>query len=322
MTDRRFPASADIVDLPLARAVRRALERLKSLHDGDLGVIEITGCGKSAVPALRALLLEGEPSGIYQPRRRAVEALAALGAHDVLIEFLEAPREVADPVNRTGEEAVINAAARALIGVENPRIFPLLADLAERRRLPGVIEALGSFARVEALPHLVRALCEDRTRGAAETALLRMGPAARPTLLDIGSRPRPSAEYESASSVRTRRSAVRLLARSGAGPEAFRALMADADAEIALEACGTVLAIDDPAEKARAVRRLIDLLPSLPWFIIGEAERCLFDHFETARDLIAEHLQAAPPDPADDAAPARAYRSLLRVARRAGGAPL
>ena len=105
---------ASIVTLPLAPDIQRALERLKSLHDGDLGVLEIVACGRRAIPALRALLLEGEFSGIDHPRCRAVEALAALSAHDVLIEFLSAPRDVADPVNRTGEEAVINTAARAL----------------------------------------------------------------------------------------------------------------------------------------------------------------------------------------------------------------
>jgi hypothetical protein len=187
---------AVIVSLPLAPGIQRALDRLKSLHDGDLGVLDVIACGRRAIPALRALLLEGESSGIYHPRCRAVEALAALGARDLLIEFLSSPREVADPVNRTGEEAVISAAARALVDSSDERIFPLLLELAKRQPLAGVIEALGSFRRPEAIACLIAALSEDYGRRAAEAALLRMEPRARPVLLRAALRPAPSAEWE------------------------------------------------------------------------------------------------------------------------------
>jgi HEAT repeats len=211
-----------IIALPLAGDVERALERLKSLHDGDLGVVDITGCGSRAVLALRALLLTGETSSIYQPRCRAVAALAALGAHHVIIEFLGSPREVADPINRSGEEAVVNAAARALIGVKDPRIFPLLLELAETRLSAGVVEALGSFGRTAALPALLRAMREDHTRPAAEAALLRLNVAACPALAEIATRPLPSPGQESPSSRRTRLGATRILARIGASEKLFR----------------------------------------------------------------------------------------------------
>jgi hypothetical protein len=311
----------NIVSLPSAREVRRALDRLQSLHDGDLGVVDITACGRRAIPALRALLLEGPSSGIYQPRCRAVEALAALGAHEVLMEFLSAPREVADPVDRTGEEAVVNAAARALVGLDDERIFPLLARLAEMRPLAGVVEGIGSFARLESVPHLVRALAEDHTRGVAEEALLRLGPRVANSLVDIAARPQPSDKAETASSVRMRRSALRLLARIGAPPRQFSGLIDDADPEIAAEACAALLASGDLDERLRAVGRLIDLLPQLPWFAVGEAERCLVEHFEDAREIVAERLRCEPPDPGDTSPAARSCRSLSRVIRRAGAAP-
>jgi HEAT repeat protein len=111
-----------------------------------------------AIPALRALLFQREPSGLYQPRCQAVKALAALEAYDVLIEYLNAPRAIADPVERVGEDAVINAAARALTGLHEARIFELLMSLSETRLLPGVIGALGRFGKVEAIPYLVEAL--------------------------------------------------------------------------------------------------------------------------------------------------------------------
>jgi hypothetical protein len=310
---------SEIVALPLAADVREALAQLTSLQDGDRGVVAITACGSRALPALRALLLEGAASGIYQPRCRAVEALAALGAHDVLIEFLNAPRDIADPVNRSGEDAVVNAAARALIGVADARIFPLLMRLAQTRLLAGVIEALGSCGRVEALPVLLRALSEDHTRKVAEAALLRLGPAAGAALAALATRPLPAAEGESASSRRTRLSAVGLLARLGAPCAALWRLSEDADPEIAAAACRACLATGT-AEKRAVLQRLIALIPRLPLIAVIEAEECLAEHFGAVREIAAQWLEPPPPDPSDNAPAACLRRSLARAARHAGAA--
>ncbi len=73
----------------LAQSVERAISKLKLLcDDGDLGVAEAVACGNAAIPALRELLFQGAPSGVFQPRCRAIEALASLNAHSVLIEYL------------------------------------------------------------------------------------------------------------------------------------------------------------------------------------------------------------------------------------------
>lgn len=301
--------------------VQHALDRLKSLHDGDLGVFDIVACGRRTVPALRALLLEGPSSGIYQPRCRAVEALAVLGAHDVLIEFLSSPRDVADPVNRTGEEAVITTAARALAANRDVRVFPLMLQLAKRQPLAGVIDALGSFRRSEALPYLIRALREDYSRRAAEAALLRMGPRARVALLKAAMQRCPSAEWESPSSRRARRSAVQLLARLGVSlalrPQVCD-LMDDPDAEVAMHACRAYLTSTPAHEKPDVLRRVMDLIPRLGWVVCMEAEECILDHFESAREIIAETMRRTPPEPADRSPRAQIYRSLYRVVQRAG----
>ena len=62
--------------------IEHAVGRLKSLHDGDSGFLEVVELGPDVVPALRRLLFEPEPSGLHQVRGRAAEALAALGAFD------------------------------------------------------------------------------------------------------------------------------------------------------------------------------------------------------------------------------------------------
>jgi hypothetical protein len=93
--------------------IEHAVGRLKSLHDGDSGFLEVVELGPDVVPALRRLLFEPEPSGLHQIRGRAAEALAALGAFDVLADFLRSRQPIADPVERLGEEVVTGAAARA-----------------------------------------------------------------------------------------------------------------------------------------------------------------------------------------------------------------
>ncbi len=271
---------AVIVSLPLASDIQLALDRLKSLHDGDIGVLEIVACGRRAIPALRALLLEGESSGIYHPRCRAVEALSALGAHDVLIEFLGSPREMADPVNRTGEEVVISAAARAL------------TNSSDERR-------------------------------AGEIALLQMGSRARAALLRAASRPTPSAEWETQTSRRARRSAVQLLALIGVQLRQrcrLRVLMEDADAEVSVHACRAYLAWAPEAEKPEALRRLVELLPRLGWMQCEEVEQCILEHFESARAIIGECMRDQPPEPTDGSQEARICRSLFSVVQRAGSA--
>jgi hypothetical protein len=109
--------------------------------------------GPSVIPAVRAFLFRRERSGIYQPRRWAVDVLAALHAYGVLEDYLKRPRIAADPVERAGDEAVANAAARALSRVREEWVFRLMLDLAEWHLTSGVVEALGSFNR----------MCRDRT---------------------------------------------------------------------------------------------------------------------------------------------------------------
>jgi hypothetical protein len=261
--------------------LREAIGKLKSLHNGDRGVIEIAVCGRRALPALRALLFEREPSGLYQPRCLAAKALVALKAYDVLIEYLNAPRAIADPIERVGEDAVINAAARALAGLHEARMFEVLMSRAETRLLPGVIGALGRFGKVEAIPYLAEALEEDESRPAAEAALRNFGSSARQTLLVVATQRSPPVGRESESSLRRRRSALQLLTEIGIRPETWpllRNLTLDQDAKIAVLACKICLAGAMKPEKDAAIRRLIDLLPSVDFALTHEIEQCLAFH--------------------------------------------
>jgi Dynamin family len=297
-----------------AQGVERAIARLKSFRDGDIGLFDVIACGEQAISALRTMLFERERSGLYQARCRAVAALAALGAHEVLIEFLQAERAIADPIERVGEDAVINAAAQALANVRERRVFELLLRLAHRPALTGVIGALGAFANVEAVPLLIDALEEDASRLTAEAALRKLGRPARAALLRAVDMPAPSAERESESSVRRRRSALRLLVETEAsrgGWRDLRHLVHDKDAKVAALACKICLARAPAAERADAVRRLIELLAREDWVLREDIEDCLAAHFDSARQVIAQYLNETPP-PGEDAATRKQTETVLR----------
>ena len=307
--------------LPVPHEVQMALNRLKSLGEGDLGVLDVVACGGRAVAPLRDFLFKREPSGLFQPRCRAVEALKRLGAYDVLIEFLELSREIADPVERLGEEAVISAAARALAGLGDDRVFNLLLSLADIRLLPGVVAALGASGRPEAISYLIAALAEGECRPAAESALRRVGASAVPSLL-VASTRRPGAP-ESDSRLRQRRGALRLLAEIGIPTESWavlRHLMRDEDAKVAALACELCLSTAPEPEKPKSIRRLIDLLANGDWALAAEIEQCLALNFDLGRDLILEALgreEAASGHGAAASAKARALRRIMRQVQTA-----
>ncbi|NPV04645.1 MAG: hypothetical protein HPY67_07925 [Syntrophaceae bacterium] len=192
--------------------IEQLVRELEDLHRGGRAVDELAACGESAVGPLRDYLLNGPPSHIFQPRQWAVQALARLGAWPVLLEYLEMPRSIPDPVTRFGEEAVENTAARALAARQTEEVYRVLLRLAGRRFLPGVIEALGSFRRPETAPLFVAALGDDLCRAPAEQALRQLGPAAIPALRRASRRVRGSRTAETPTDTLRRTCALRLLA--------------------------------------------------------------------------------------------------------------
>jgi hypothetical protein len=297
--------------------IDRAINRLLSLQEGDLGVVEVIACGDGTIPALRDILFRREPSGLYQTRCRAVEALGALGAFDVLLEFLRANRIISDPIERVGEDAVINAAAQALLRRRDQDILDVLLRLAKKPSLTGVIGALGTFKDVKTIQPLVNALEDDASRPTAEAALKRLGAVARSALIAAARSRVPSLEQESETSRRRRRSALDLLSEMGVPQRtwpALRPMLHDHDARIAFLACKICLTKEAGSEKQTAIRRLIDLLAEADWGLADQISACLVDHFDEARHAIGEFLAA------DDSAaerPSKAVRSLRQVQTRA-----
>lgn len=301
-------------------ALLRALADLRALAYTDRGVLEAIACGEVAVPPLRTLLFAPEPSGLFAPRCAAVAALAALRAEDVLIDFLAAPHQIADPVARVGTEAVMSCAARALMRSEDPRLPALLRHLAETRLLPGAIEWLGAHGRIEALPCLIRALGDDVAWPSAITALHSLGAVAVPALWRAAIDPSPDRDHETDTSRRRRRAALAVLRDIGADPGAAPAgalqrLADDGDPGISTAALCWQLDADPAADRRAVALRLVAALDGDDIAVRYDIESCLKRHARLAQSLLTEM------DRADEVMTEATRRVLVRLAARLGIAP-
>jgi HEAT repeat protein len=295
--------------------------RLRSLHEGDVAVIEAIALGADAVPVLRKLLFERDRAGIFQTRTRAVQALGALNAIDVLKEFVAGWQPAADPVERLGDEAVLSAAARTLGATHDEQVFSLLSAIACMHRVPGVIEALAHFKRVESIPILIEALTDDCASAAAEQGLRSLGKEALPALLDTASYMTIGASgRETLSSTRRRRRALSVLLELGASREAcirIRGLANDADDEIAALACRIGIAFGEHAQQRECAWRLVELLHRVGWPLRREIEDCLMDNFPVAREFVDRALAEPIDTQSADNARMPFIGSLRRVKAKA-----
>ena len=297
---------------------------MNSLREGELAVYVLVACGERAIPPLREFLLHGRPSVVHEPRRRAVRALAELGAKDVLVDYLRMPKPIADAAVRFGEEAVENAAARALGNWQTRDAFEVLLEVGRSRVLPGVVEALGRFGRSEAIPYLIIALGDDVARRDAEHSLRSLGEESRPALIEAARTPDPSRKEESPSSLARRRSALRILTSLWPTSEAWpkiQPLLYDEDFEIVISAAAIALKVRDTADEKFAIQRLIQVLPHANWFLQSEVESCLLEHFRTGRLLIAREIHRRIQAPTSEQVKDVALRVLLSVVRQAEAGP-
>jgi hypothetical protein len=296
------------------------IDRLNSLKEEELVVAELVACGKGAVKPLRRFLLHGKPGGIFQPRQRAVEALAKLGAKDVLLEYLASEKHISDPVDRYGEEAVENTAARCLAGWRDEEVYDVLLRLLRRKPMPGVIETIGEYRRPETILDFMCALGDDVSGGPAEEALRKAGESVHRALLDAALAPVPTAADEIPSSLRRRASALRLLSERDLSVEEWRELAVltrDRDPEIAARTCWIALLAADGRGRRIAVRRLIEVLPEANLFLQMEMESWLLRRYDSARTVIEDEI--ARRQPATEAArfTEKVLRFLLAVKHRA-----
>jgi hypothetical protein len=304
--------------------IRALVRDLESLQAGRMAAAALVGCGPRAIPHLREFLLEGRPRGIFQPRQLAAETLAELGAREVLIEYLRAAGEISDPVVRHAEYAVESTAARELARWPTEETFQALKEVASRRLLPGLVEALGTFRRPEMAHYFLNALGDDVCRAAAEEALTQLREFVRGELIEATTQPLPSAEEEVPSSKIRRRAALRILARLKLPVEDWerlKCLLADPDPEIALRAAEIALAIAGPADRGAAVERLLGVLSQGDGYLQLEAKSCLRRHYVAARAIIKGEIARRQSRPKRKQLADLVLRMLLALQAEANPAP-
>lgn len=252
-TGQTFGLRHDLADLASPEAV---VARLRRLHDGEEALHDVAMLGDAARGPLQALLTEREPSGIYQPRILAARALGTIHAEDILLAFLKAPRFPDDPVERAGEEAVVNGAAEVLAARRYAPAFPVLKEIvAGRPHLIGSVHALASYDRAEAIPELIAALGDDGSRHAAHAGLVRIGPPALAPLMECIQRLSRERNAAFETNRRHRHGALLVLADMGLPDGSWpllAQLMNDPDRRICAAACGVMLRHGPPDRKREA----------------------------------------------------------------------
>jgi hypothetical protein len=296
--------------------IERLIGELNSLEAGERASAQLILRGAAAIEPLAAFLLTSRPESIFQPRRWAVETLGALGATDVLIEYLNCGPVISDPVVNEGERIVADAAVAELANHSSPEILQFFLRLANSRMLPALAKAFGRYRVLDAMPYLDRALEDDRCRSAAEEALLQLGVAARNHLTFSAITPLPSYEEELPSSLLRRRSALAVLQDIGIDIEQhwprLETLLDSPDPGLVVGVCVLALEQQVPIDVHKAVRRLIIVSPTAPWRLHDQLFRCFDVWYRTAEALITTEVRARLEAPAT----IRAWDGALLLFRR------
>ena len=256
--------------------IHQLVEGLNSLHDGERVAAKLIAIGTPAVGPLTNFILHGKPSVVYQPRQWAVEALGALKAKDALLEYLRWKKDIPDPATRFAEQSVENAAARELAAWRTDDVLQVLLDLALSHPQAGVIDALGEFDCIEALPCFIRALEDDVCRIPAENALHKP--------------------------------------RSDLWP-VLRPLLKENEPAIIAAASKTAASFGNTEDRMTAVARLLEILPRVDWYLQNEIHDCLVSLYPEAKDSIDREIAKRSALPEANQIIDRALRTLLRVRR-------
>jgi HEAT repeat protein len=313
-------ATRDPVGHSAEAEIEQLMRELNSLHECDRALGRLICYGPKAIPALRRFLLEGKRSVVYQPRRAAVEALGALGAKDVLLQYLTWKREIEDPATRFAEQSVKNSAARELAKWRSKDVLDALLSFGVPHCHPGIVEALGQFGCSEAIPYLLHALEDDLCQAAAINGLRALGREAELALVTAARTKLPTSDEERPSSRRRRTKALEVLVEIGPSAQSWswlRPLLEDSDPGIVTAVSRIAAFLGNREDKKTAAGRLLDVMPGADWYLRGEIQTCLVDMYPEARSRIEQEIIERNALPETERIMDPMLRTLLGVRRRA-----
>jgi len=256
------------------------IKKLESLHNGEEALKALIDFGESAIEPLRKFLIEGKPVVTYQSRQIAVRALSALGAKEVLMEYLQLRREISDPAVKLSEEAVKITAARELVKWREPEVIELMMELIKEHPQPGVIDTLGEFKVEEAIPYFIKALEDDICHRSAKEALRKAGVKAMNALIETAILPLPSQTQESSSSKQRRASALELLAELPIDNKIWNKLkkcLYEDEPSIVVATASIAARAGMRKDKNEVAKRLVNLIPSANGFLQTQIAYCLIE---------------------------------------------
>ena len=273
----------------------RLIEQLNTVMECEQAAARLIWCGPAVIPALRKFLLEGKPRVVYQPRKAAVEALGGLRAKDVLIEYVTSKRDIGDAATRFAEDSVKNAAARELAKFRTKDVLDVLLSFALPHSRAGIVEALGQFGSMEAIPYFLRALEDDLCQAAAVDALHRLGEDALPALVTSALTRLPSPEEERPSSLRRRARVLELIGEIGPSSTFWplmKSLLEEDDPPIVAAAAKLATLLGDLKDRACAAQNMIRVLPRADWYLREEIQCLLIELYPEAGPHVEQEYQA------------------------------
>jgi hypothetical protein len=270
------------------------IKKLESLHNGEEALKALIDFGESAIEPLRKFLIEGKPVVTYQSRQLAVRALSALGAKEVLMEYLQLRREISDPAVQLSEEAVKITAARELVKWREPEVIELMMKLIKEHPQPGVIDTLGEFKVEEAIPYFIKALEDDICHRSAKEALRKAGVKAMNALIETAILSLPSQTQESSSSKQRRASALELLAELPIDNKIWNKLkkcLYEDEPSIVVATASIAARAGTRKDKNEVAKRLVNLIPSANGFLQTQIAYCLIELYDDISPFLKAEIK-------------------------------
>lgn len=270
------------------------IKKLESIYNGEEALKALIDFGESAIEPLRRFLIEGKPVVTYQSRQIAVRALSALGAKEVLMEYLRLRREISDPAVQLSEEAVKITAARELVKWREPEVIELMMELIKEHPQPGVIDTLGEFKVEEAIPYFIKALEDSICHRSAKEALRKAGVKAMNALIETAILPLPSQTQESSSSKQRRTSALELLSELPVDNKIWNKVkkcLYESDPSIVIATATIAIRAGTRKDKNEVAKRLVDLIPSVNGFLQTQIAYCLIELYNDISPFLKAEIK-------------------------------
>jgi HEAT repeat protein len=273
------------------------IEQLRDPIQSHRAVLALAMKGPDAVPALAEFLRSSKPSSLSEPRLMAVECLSILKGPETLKASIsvcsQRLNEIADPIVRLAEEAVVSSAALALADYpDDDSARETLLKLLQEKPLVGVAEAFEKLKDPRAISGLVAWLEEDFVAEAAWRAIVACGRAAVPLLIESLKEKHVRYGTETSAS-RRRRGRVLAILRELAEPAdvaGLEDLLEDPVEGVRWNAVHLFVEKGSDPQKQRAFQVGMAFLDSADSFMRSECEELLLAHFDLVRDLIEQEI--------------------------------